>query len=77
MSCGQKSGGLMSGGLKSYDRVGPGLTRNFVVVGKSSQNSPKPGLIFWVSSIHFFLDFWNMFNFAKPLALTCVICYRF
>ena len=32
--------------------MGPGLTRNFVVVGKSSQNSPKPVLIFW-SSIPF------------------------
>ena len=29
--------------------VGPCLTRNFVVVGKSSQNSPKPVLIFWSS----------------------------
>ena len=29
--------------------MGPGLTRNFVVVGKSSQNSPKPVLIFWSS----------------------------
>ena len=26
---------------------GPGLTWNFVVVGKSLQNSPKPMLIFW------------------------------
>ena len=34
--------------------VGPGLTRNFVVVGKSSQNSPKPVLIFW-SSIPFYV----------------------
>ena len=29
--------------------MGPGLTRNFVVVGKSTQNSPKPVLIFWSS----------------------------
>ena len=29
--------------------VGPGLTRNFVFVGKSSQNSSKPALIFWSS----------------------------
>ena len=29
--------------------VGPGLTRFFVVVGKSSQNSPKPVVIFWSS----------------------------
>ena len=29
--------------------VGPGLSRNFVVVEKSSQNSPKPVLIFWSS----------------------------
>ena len=27
--------------------MGPGLTRNFLFVGKSSQNSPKPVLIFW------------------------------
>ena len=30
-------------------QVGPGLTRNFVVVGKSSQNSFKPVQIFWSS----------------------------
>ena len=29
--------------------MGAGLTRNFVVVGKSSQNCPKPVLIFWSS----------------------------
>ena len=28
---------------------GPCLTRNFFLFGKSSQNSPKPGLIFWSS----------------------------
>ena len=28
-------------------RSGPGLTRIFVVVGKSSQISPEPVLIFW------------------------------
>ena len=31
--------------------VGPGLTRNFFLFWKSSQNGPKPVLIFW-SSIH-------------------------
>ena len=33
--------------------MGPGLTRNFIF-GKSSQNSPKPVLIFWSSilSVH-------------------------
>ena len=29
--------------------VGPGLTRNFFLLGKSAQNSPKPVLIFWSS----------------------------
>ena len=29
--------------------MGPGLTRNFFFLEKSSQNSPKPVLIFWSS----------------------------
>ena len=31
--------------------LGPGLTRNLCVCGKSSQNSPKPVLIFWSSTM--------------------------